>query len=37
MFEKAFTNQIERITEVLGWDLEEVSNLESLFGVTEGD
>jgi DNA polymerase elongation subunit (family B) len=32
MFEKTFTNQIERVTEVIGWKLEEVSSLEGLFG-----
>jgi DNA polymerase elongation subunit (family B) len=32
MFDKTFKVQIERVTEVIGWKLEEVSTLESLFG-----
>lgn len=32
MFEKTFLNQVEKVTEVIGWELEQVSTLENLFG-----
>jgi DNA polymerase elongation subunit (family B) len=32
MFEKTFSNQIEKVVQVIGWNLEEVSTLEGLFG-----
>jgi len=32
MFEKTYITQIERVTDAIGWKLEEVSSLEHLFG-----